>query len=115
MLKTELSVIIMLILLFDGELPKFASIVLAFLAGLSLKTGSELWKRTFTVRKFLIRLLFIFGLSVGMMFVYQSWDIKFPIVITIIFIVLFSDLIVMLVERYGELLIRRYFKKFDNE
>lgn len=115
MLKTELSIVLILILLFDGEVPKYIAIILAFLAGLSISTGSEWYKGTFTKKRFVIRLLYVFGLAVMGMFIWQDYSIKTNIVYFMFVITLFSDLIVTLVFKAGEFLIRKYFNDFQNK
>lgn len=113
MLKSELAYLLIVLLLVDAELPKWASIALAVLAGLSIKTGSELYKGSFTQRKFLIRLLLVFGLSIAVMFIWHDYKIETNIVYAIMAVTLFSELIVMLVMKYGEIIITKYFKKYD--
>lgn len=115
MLKFDIIVLLMLTLVYDGELPRYVSIILAFLAGISIKTGSDLYKRTFTARKFFIRLFFIFGLSVAVMFAYQEWKFKVSIVWPIMVITLFSELLVVLIEKHGEILLNKWFTKKSNE
>lgn len=115
MLKFDSINILVVLLVYADELPKIASIVLAFLAGLSLKTGSELWRRTFTARKFFIRLLMVFGLAVAGMFYWQQYKPSFDIIWYILFITVFAELIVHLFIKYGEIFLRKYFKRYGDE
>lgn len=115
MLKNEISLLLVTILLFDGEVPKYVAIILAFLAGLSISTGSDWYKGTFTKKKFVIRLLYVFGLAIMGMFIWHDYSIKTNIVYFMFVITLFSDLIVTLVFRSGEFIIRKYFKNFQDD
>lgn len=113
MLKFDSLMLLALLLLVFNEAPNYVTMLIAFLAGLSISTGSELYKSTFTAKKFFIRLLYVFGLSVIGIFLWQDYGIKTNIVYYIFTVTLFSELIVMLVIKAGTKLIKKYFNNIE--
>lgn len=110
MLKFDALLILYLTLQLESDWSKPLSYMMAFLAGISISTAYELRKNRLSKRSFIIRLLQVFGLSVITFFVWQKYTIKTDYVFAIFVCSLFSDTIVSVGYKVGEMGIAGYLK-----
>lgn len=110
MLKFDLFLIFALTLQLEQDWSKPVSYIMAFLAGISISTAYELKKNRLSRRTFLIRILQVFGLAVITFYVWKYYTIKTDYVFAIFVCSLFSDTIVSVGYKIGEMGITGYLK-----
>ena len=107
--------LVVFLVLMNGDLPPYIANVLAFLAGLCLKTLPDFVKGTINRKDIIIRLMYIFGL-VTMGFLYwQDKKIQIEIFYYVFIVTLFAELIVHLGIKYGAQWINKKAKNLENE
>lgn len=116
MLKTSMTVLILLILLMsNSELPPYVANTLAFFAGLSLKTIPDLIKGIITPKDTLIRLFKIAGLITIGWLIWGDKKIEVNIFYYIFGVTLFYEVIILLVIKHGKKWLESKAKNIDNE
>jgi len=116
MLKADAFVImVVLLVLMNGDLPPYIANVLAFLAGLCLKTLPDVINRQISLKDFLVRLVKIAGLIMAAFLIWNDRQIKTNIIYFIIPATLCSELIIYVGTKIITAWIDKYAKKIDNE
>jgi len=116
MLKVDgFILMVVLLVLMNGDLPPYIANVLAFLAGLCIKTLPDFVKGTINKKDILIRLMYIFGLvTIGWLY-WQDNKVEIEIFYYVFLVTLFSELIVHLGIKYGQQWINNKAKNLENE
>jgi len=116
MLKISTKILLCLLLVMHFDVVYIVSVILAFLAGISITTGSEIIKNGFSWKKFGVRLMYSFGLmTIGGIYWYNEGKSKETFLYFVIVVVLFSDTIITLGFRVGKNLLNKYAKNIENE
>lgn len=116
MLKISAKILLCLLLVMQFDITYIITMALGILAGFSITTGYEIVNQTFTKRKFIVRLMYTFGLGiiVWLYWSYKSQDHKsLPLIMA--GIALFGDTIVPLIFRVGNKWLNKAAKKIENE
>jgi len=116
MLKAEITFIIVLILIImDGNIPPLLSAFLAFSAGLSLKTLPDLLNNLITIKSFIIRIIQISGLvTIGVLY-WTNHEVNIKIEWYIFGVTLFAETIIFFGFKAGNTIIKKHFKKLEDE
>jgi len=116
MLKTEQTILIILILLlYNGELPPYIANMLALFAGLALVTIPQALQRRITLIDFFVRIFKIIGLIIIGWLVWIDRNIEIKLFYYIFLVTIFYDIIIVLGMRYGKKYIDSKMKNIENE
>jgi len=116
MLKVDgFILMVVLLVLMNGDLPPYIANVLAFLAGLCLKTLPDVINKQITLKEFVLRLMKMAGLITVAFLIWNDRQIKTNIIYFIIPATLCSELIIYVGTKLITAWIDKYAKKIDNE
>lgn len=92
------------------------TMALAILAGLSITTGYEIINETFTRKKFIVRLMYTFGLCI-IVWLYWSYKEQDHTMLPLVMagVTLFGDTIIPLLFRVGKKVLNKAAKNIENE
>jgi len=117
MLRTDIYAMAILLLaaLATNNLPPYIANILAFIAGLCLKTIPEIISGSITIKDLLRRMSFIFGLVIIGYLIWIDKQIKTQMFYYTFVVTFCSEIIVALFAKYITKWLNREAKKLDNE
>lgn len=110
MLKTDVIILLAVILQVDWDWSKIIGYTLAVLSGIVLGTAVEMKEKTFTKRSLALRLMQIFGLSVFFYYVWKFYITKIDFIFALFGISWFADTITSVGNKIGKMGITGYLK-----
>lgn len=115
MLKLDIKSVFFILLFLQIEWSEAVGYVIPIICGLIVNTGREIKNKSLTARGFLVKIMYVSGLSPMVYFVYKAFNIEWDISITLFAVTFLSDTIVTQGYKAGDMGVANYFASIFNK